>query len=253
MVPPIVIVILQINPYRLPYCTLAKPSWDQYASAHGYQLHWIYSPRKGVSPKLQKYVEVLDRIREMPDGGLVLLSDCDVVITNSSYKIEEVWMKQALPRSSLLVAKDPAWKSHGIPINSGMLMVKNTAWLRSFFSKLIQHGPVTGTWKQWELLDQPILTKMLVQMNELTFTHWGCCFNCHSCIPSTNMTVLGSNLKIVENRAMNSIMRNPSRLSFVHLDDNDLVWKTGDWTAHITGSSVATRVSLTKKAMALAY
>ena len=243
------IVSVQINPNETPYCTLAKQSWKKYAAAHGYALNWITQRNQGHSPKIQKYVEVLERMNKMPENNLILLTDCDVVVTNSSIRMETVWDTEAKADTSILLAKDPAWQSKGIPINSGMIMMKNNAWTRRLFEEIIVHGPVHGNWTQWNLLDQPILTKLLVQKGELAFTHRKCCLLCYNCVPSTTMSLPGTHLGIVKDRAMNSIKR--SIPFFSQSDARELEWHQGDWTAHITGSSRLRRLGLVKETLAM--
>ena len=244
-----VIVVVQINPEKTPYCTMAKKSWARYADKHGYNLHWVTDRRAGISPKMQKYEETLRRMYQVPDGTLMLLTDCDVVVTNLDISMKSVWDSQAKKHTSMLLAKDPAWKSYGIPINSGMIMIKNGKWNRRLFAEILAHGPVSGKWTQFFLLDQPILTKLLIESGELFVSHRACCFICFGCTPSTVMGTPGENLVIVDDRVMNSIKR---YIIFVSSNDSkELEWKVGDWTAHITGSSHSDRVRLTKEVLSL--
>lgn len=216
------IVVLQIDEKNTPHCTLAAFSWIKYAKAHNYMLHWVTQPREKYSAKIQKYVELENIFNKVPENTLVLLADCDIIVTNLKTRMETVWNASSKnSQTSLILSRDPAWKSHSkyIPINSGFLLFKNTYWSRALVSAVISHGPVTGHWRQGNLVDQPILTKILIEQKEL--------------LPSTAPREREHNGKytsVVSNRVMNSFYR-----SFLFFDSNDVCWRKGDWVSHVSG------------------
>jgi len=60
------------------------------------------------------------------EGRLVLLADCDMVVTNPSIQMTEVFAQHAFATTQLVVARDEKWSWHDtaptpvrIPINSG--------------------------------------------------------------------------------------------------------------------------------------
>lgn len=192
---------------------------------HNVELHWITQVRGGYDAKIQKYAELGRIFRSVPERTLVLLSDCDIVVTNMSISIYDVWLAHATSNNtSLIVAQDPAYKSLQafVPINSGFMLFQNTKWSRTLVASVVAHGPVTDkTWMQGNLVDQPIVTKILVQQNELR--RWKT-----QAVPQPgqNHTV------VVSNRVMNSFYR-PA----VFFDAKEFQWQEGDWVAHVSGDS----------------
>ena len=219
------IVILQIDAEKTPHCSLAAPKWNEYADMHNIKLHWITQAREGYDPKIQKYAELGKIFRSVPERSLVLLSDCDIAVTNMSRSIYDVWYTHATNyNASLIVAQDPAYQSRQpfVPINSGFMLFQNTKWSRNFVASVTAHGPVTDKiWQQGDLVDQPIVTKILVQQNELRRWKTQAVLQ-----PGQSHTV------VVSNRVMNSFYR-PA----VFFDSKEFHWQKGDWVAHVSGDS----------------
>ena len=224
------IIILQINPTITSYCTLSKPSWERYANTHGYILHWIYKSRKDYHPKMQKYAEVLDMMAVLSHGATVLLSDCDVVVTNVSVTIDSIWaaaMAQSGPSVEFVVSRDPYWNK-GVPINNGLMLMQASPWTQSLLRTVRDHPPLTnGAYgAKYGLVDQPILTKILIESNEIN--------------------ELGESKKhvaVLSQRRMNSFLRVGSEYTDDHPDSR---WRKGDWVAHVTGMSNAKRGEIIK-------
>ena len=81
---------------------------------------------------------VLDVLSKLPEGALVWLSDADVLITNPDLRVEEQ-MGALLPENKdLLLSIDAC--AH---INSGNMLMRNTAWLRDYWRRVGEQTDLT--------------------------------------------------------------------------------------------------------------
>jgi len=74
---------------------------------------------------------VLAVMKTLPEGALLWLSDADVFITNPIIRLEECMLPLLPANKDLLMTLDAC--GH---INSGNILFRNTAWMRTFWDKV---------------------------------------------------------------------------------------------------------------------
>lgn len=81
---------------------------------------------------------LMDQLQRMPEGALVWLSDADVLITNLSLKVEDHVMPFLPDDKDMLLVFDAC--KH---LNSGNILMRNTAWTREFWSRVNERTDCT--------------------------------------------------------------------------------------------------------------
>jgi len=208
------IVTLNTSPNK--WCACGIQTIKKYAKKNGYSFEMVTTNIDSVShPKFQKYYEVLEHF----DSDLILLLDCDIAITNHSIRVEDVYNQY---KTDMIIARDAQWKRSNIPINSGVIIFRKSDWTTSLLTKMknavrSQSEKYLGRW----LVDQPVLTHILVNMGELK---------------DRGVTEFekSAHVSVVSQRVMNSFFRRG--ISLFKTDPVESIWKHGDWMAHVTGS-----------------
>lgn len=208
------IVTLNTSPNK--WCACGIQTIEKYAKKNGYSFEMVTTNVDSVShPKFQKYYEVLEHF----DSDLILLLDCDIAITNHSIRVEDVYNQY---KTDMIIARDAQWKRGNVPINSGVIIFRKSDWTTSLLTKMqnavrSQSEKYLGRW----LVDQPVLTHILVNMGELK---------------DRGVTEFekSAHVSVVSQRVMNSFFRRG--ISFFKTDPEESIWKHGDWMAHVTGS-----------------
>lgn len=112
---------------------------------------------------------VLKHLAETEEGGLVFLSDADVLITNPDIRLEDLVLPMLPEGKDLLITIDSC--GH---INSGNMLMRNTAWLRDWWRRVGEQKDLTyHIW--WE---NAAMIKLLETVpedlahTEITTEHW---------------------------------------------------------------------------------
>lgn len=118
----------------------ALASKRDYASRHGYKYieggEEFWDRTKPIP--WSKIPFLLDILSKMPEGALLWLSDADVLITNPALTVEEQ-MGSLLPATKdMLLCIDAC--AH---INSGNILMRNTAWLRDYWKRVGEQTDLT--------------------------------------------------------------------------------------------------------------
>ena len=81
---------------------------------------------------------LMDQLQRLPEGSLVWLSDADVLITNLTLKVEDHVMPLLPDDKDMLLVFDAC--KH---LNSGNILMRNTAWTRDFWRKVNERTDCT--------------------------------------------------------------------------------------------------------------
>ena len=81
---------------------------------------------------------LMDQLHRLPEGSLVWLSDADVLITNLTLKVEDHVMPFLPDDKDMLLVFDAC--KH---LNSGNILMRNTAWTRDFWRKVNERTDCT--------------------------------------------------------------------------------------------------------------
>ena len=81
---------------------------------------------------------LMDQLQRLPEGSLVWLSDADVLITNLTLKVEDHVMPFLPDDKDMLLVFDAC--KH---LNSGNILMRNTAWTRDFWRKVNERTDCT--------------------------------------------------------------------------------------------------------------
>ena len=84
-----------------------------------------------------KVAFVLDILQKSPEGTLIFLSDADVLITNPSLRLED-HVVPLLGNKDLLMTIDACEN-----LNSGNMLLRNTAWQRDFWRRVGEQRELT--------------------------------------------------------------------------------------------------------------
>ena len=116
-----------------------------------------------------KIAFVLEQLSRLAEDALVFLSDADVLITNPALRLEDVVLPLLPAGKDLLMTIDAC--AH---INSGNMLMRNTAWLRDWWKRVDQQTDLTyHIW--WE---NAAMIKLLETVpadlahTEITTEHW---------------------------------------------------------------------------------
>jgi hypothetical protein len=118
----------------------ALASKRSYAERHGYKYieggEEFWDRTKPIP--WSKIPFLLDILGRLPEGALLWLSDADVLITNPALTVEEQ-MGSLLPLSKdMLLCIDAC--AH---INSGNILMRNTAWVRDYWKRVGEQTDLT--------------------------------------------------------------------------------------------------------------
>jgi len=113
----------------------ALASKKAYAEKHGYtyilgQEEWWDRDRPTAWSKIPF---LLDQLEKSPEGAFFFLSDADVLITNPDIRLEDAVLQDLLDGKDMLITIDAC--GH---INSGNILLRNTAWTRDYFKRVYQ-------------------------------------------------------------------------------------------------------------------
>jgi hypothetical protein len=110
-----------------------------YALKHGYTYiqgdEMFWDRERPIS--WSKVPFLLNTLRNLPDGEIVWMSDADVYITNPSLKLEDHVLPLLPSNKDMLMAHDAC--DH---INAGNIIMRNSPWLRDFWSRVYQQEDV---------------------------------------------------------------------------------------------------------------
>ncbi len=239
---PIRIIVIQTNPDHY-WCSCARINMEDYAKKHSYELSWETGSRTNnyalsgdpIASKMMKFRQALDA---MSDSRLVVLMDCDIFVTNPTISIESIWSQWSTPTTSLILSRDAHWNL-GVPVNSGMMIMKPSTFSATFINSIIEDGRLDKMYGNLfngdTLVDQPRVTVNLLKFGQLNE------------VPTSD-TEFHEYVTIVSQRVMNAFYRLPeSYFSGAHKDPEDTKWKEGDFVAHITGMNPENRVKAAKK------
>jgi hypothetical protein len=111
-----------------------------YAERHGYRYiqggEEYWDRRKPTA--WSKIPFLLNVLADLPENTLVWQSDADVLITNSALKIEDVMVPLLPEGKDMLLTLDACGT-----INSGNILLRNTAWTRDFLGRVYQQTQFT--------------------------------------------------------------------------------------------------------------
>jgi hypothetical protein len=168
---PITVLTLAIG---ADFCSQLRPALESKAAwcaRHGYRWrlggeeHW---DRERPIP-WSKVAFVLAELAALPDGALVFLSDADVLITNQALRLEDVALPLLPADKDLLMTIDAC--GH---VNSGNLLMRNTAWLRDWWQRVGEQRDLTyHIW--WENAAMIRLLETVpsdLAKTEITGEHW---------------------------------------------------------------------------------
>jgi hypothetical protein len=132
---PIILLTLAIGEDYRKTLAPALASKKAYAEKRGYtyllgQEEWWDRERPTAWSKIPF---LLDTLEKSPEGCLVFLSDADVLITNPDLRLEDVVVSLLPEGKDMLIAIDAC--GH---INSGNILLRNTAWTRDYFRRVYQ-------------------------------------------------------------------------------------------------------------------
>ena len=146
----------------------------------------------------------------------LLWIDDDILITNPEKGLNTLITKYG-EKKHLIIAGD-AWKHKNVPINSGIFLINNSPWARSFLKRVWHEGGLRGYVKRGQsLLEQQTMTDLIRE--NLTDRS------------KVQILPLGNQLQ--------SFFRSD------HYDDPESTkWKPGDFAAHLTGIPNTLRVNL---------
>ena len=220
------VTVVMLNTAKNAVCNCGELQARKYALQHGYNFHVqkeLIQHKEIQHVKFQKYYEVLQNF----DSTLVLLLDCDVIITNHSIRVETIYGKY---NNDIIIARDPQWKRLMVPINSGIIVFKNSKWTLHILNQLAYSSRLkTHQYLSDTLVDQPVLTNMLAKSEG-------------NALFARTEFVHTAHVSIVSSRVMNSILR--KGVDFFKTDDINSIWTPGDWAVHITGSVPSVRQSI---------
>lgn len=201
------------------WCECGTKTMQAYADTHGYSYYLITKENHFLKHvKFQKYAAVLDNMKH----DIMVLMDCDIAITNPQIKVEEIFEEY---NNDIIIARDAIWKK-GVPINSGVIIFKNSQFSKGVLEKMKYSSKSTSNkYLGKALVDQPVLTHLLVEKGIKEH-------------PSTAFEKT-NHVTIVPQRVMNAFHRRG--ISFFKNDPEDSRWRKGDWLAHVTGSPAPIR------------
>jgi hypothetical protein len=81
---------------------------------------------------------IMDKLSKLPEGALVWQSDADVLITNSSIRVEDHVLPLLPPDKDMLLIYDACHH-----VNSGNILMRNTAWCRDFWRRVNERNDCT--------------------------------------------------------------------------------------------------------------
>lgn len=146
----------------------SKAAW---CARHGYRWrlggeeHW---DRERPIP-WSKVSFVLAELEALPEGALVFLSDADVWITNPAARLEETAVPLLPAGKDLLITIDAC--GH---LNSGNMLMRNTAWLRDFWRRVGEQRDLTYHiwWENAAIIRLLETVPADLARTEVTGEHW---------------------------------------------------------------------------------
>jgi SepF-like predicted cell division protein (DUF552 family) len=111
---------------------------------------------------------LLTYLNKIPDGTLVWLSDADVLITNPNLKIEDHVLPLLPIHKDLLFIYDACHH-----LNSGNLLMRNSKWLRDFWSRVNKRTDCTYHiwWENMAMIKELEESKDDYKMIQITNEH----------------------------------------------------------------------------------
>ena len=99
---------------------------------------------------------------------MIVLTDCDVVVTNFEVRVEELWEEHTTGGQTMMIARDALWRDLPVhqrhkpsgapfPVNSGLVVMKPSDFTVSLMKDVLAKGRLTGTsnYAARVLFDQP--------------------------------------------------------------------------------------------------
>jgi hypothetical protein len=169
--PPITVLTLAIGADFRRGLAEALAGKGEWCRRHGYRWvlggeeHW---DRERPIP-WSKVGFVLAELAALPEGALVFLSDADVWITNPAVRLEDVAVPLLPTGKDLLMTIDAC--GH---INSGNMLMRNTAWLRDWWRRVGEQRDLTyHIWWENAAMIRLLETKGGdLAHTEITGEHW---------------------------------------------------------------------------------
>ena len=158
-----------------------------YCERHGYKLHYVDDlgekiagkPVKCILPPIpEKYIPggwgkifvIKDAMEKYPDTDWVFNSDCDVMITNMTIKLEDIISKIADQNTHIIIPAD----INGI--NCGNMFIRNSPIGKAFLDTIIAGMPLYRNWYMFEnqlIQDLFVGTHLEEDGIHQTGTFWG--------------------------------------------------------------------------------
>lgn len=223
--------IISLNIGDQPWCRCTDENHRAYAKQHGY-LYTRYTkrhPNTTDDVKFSKYNYVMDHM-QYSNTSFILLVDCDVIFTNMSVKISDIWSQWARVKTEIILARDPLWyfsfgESIGLKtwrVNTGAILYRSSTWNL----QLLCECALKGTVQKCPLRDQTRTELELIRRNQI-YAH-----------PSTEFESRDK-VSVVSQRVMNSFYysdHGPFHY-YTLLHSAATRWRSGDWMAHVLGAS----------------
>ena len=146
-------------------------SKKEWCERHGYQFilggDEYYDRKRPVA--WSKARLVTETLSQLPEGDFIFLSDADVLITNSTLRLEDIVLPLLPENKDLLMTFDA-----GGNLNSGNMLMRNTPWLSDFWKRIdLQNDLTNHIW--WE--NAAIIKLLLTNTDDLNHVkiineHW---------------------------------------------------------------------------------
>ncbi|GMI37288.1 hypothetical protein TrRE_jg9982 [Triparma retinervis] len=209
----------------------------EYVDQHEhFVLNWVTEPEYGIDDEVagSKMMKYEFALLHLDDSSIVVIVDCDVFVTNPHASPLDIWENFAHKDTSLILSRDAHWRM-GVPVNSGMIIMKPGSFTRQVLETVVKKGRLDpdmhgNLYNAKTLVDQPRLTFELRELGQLDTN-------------SKSPCEVHSHVTIVTQRVMNSFYRIPNSFwSGFHYDPPESKWRVGDFVSHVTGMDAKERV-----------
>jgi hypothetical protein len=217
--PAVKIVSFSSPPMRSEFVGIVKKSQESYAKQHGYSYAYYEEPfDTSRAPPWSKIVALFRQLRQSSEDWLLWIDD-DAIITNPSIRLGT--LIHAYGRGKNIVIAEDAHADRGIPINTGLFLIRNDAWSELFLRHVWHAGLELGLRNLGTLHEQQAMTHVVF----------------HGCREHIRQYV-----SVVSKRLMNSFIRYSA-----YDDPEDSRWRPGDLAAHMTGIQNRDRDSIARQ------
>lgn len=213
-----VVFFMSSNYSQLPrYAKLSKTMLESYCKYHGYKFHYIQHPSDSISPYWLRVSDFINLTNIYPQNTHIIYFDLDVAITPDMFKIPITQLTNNIDYISgnnwnMYVSVD---RFNFTSINTGVICIKNTPWIKEFLNKWISMYP-SQKWQfdnksgKWHCNENILLScswagqsyeqgslKLLYQKNTL---------NCKDKILPVNTNIFGDTNNLNKNKNTTEII-----------------------------------------------